>query len=379
MPLSAPPTPETCWNRDPRSGDHHRRTRRAAHGRPLRLLGRTLLALLLVALASVAVFAVLAATSGLPVNPILDGAPAGATGTFASHPHGSLADAPASSASSASSVCLSGSRNNVGGSLTIGADEWICGNVSVYGGSATILGHVGGNVTVVGGSAEVAGRIDGNLTTIGGGIHLRPGAVIGGNVDAVGGTISRDPGAVIGGNVEQGFAGHDMPTHWLGLFGGSTFPWFHVLFWALAGLCVATFFPSQLRHVRDVARREPAMSFFGGLGALFLSVIAALVLFITCLGIPIALLLVLGCWLAWIVGTVALGFWVGEGLLRLGSAHDRAPVVAAVLGVTLLSLAESIPCLGGVVSIVAGFMGLGASTLALLYSRRGTAWRGRML
>lgn len=379
MPLSAPPTPPTPgtpWNRDPR-----RRERAYAHGRCAHRGPRLFsLAALVLLLASVAAgVAIFAATNGLPASPVYVSAPGDAAGSLAAHQHSRLAPVPVSPGTEASSVCLSGNRDTVGGSLTIGAGEWVCGNVSVYGGSVTIFGHVNGNVTVVGGSADVSGQVDGNLTTIGGGIDLRPGAAIGGNVDAIGGGITRGAGVTVGGNVEHGFAGHDVPTHWFGLFGGASFPWFHVLFWALAGLCVAAFFPAPLRRVRDVVRREPAMSFLGGLAALFFGIIAALVLFITCLGIPIALLLVLGLWLAWIVGTVALGYWIGEGLLRMGAAHDRPPVVATVLGVTLLSLFESIPCAGGVISLVAGFMGLGATTLALLYSRRGTGRRARII
>lgn len=341
------------------------------------MLGLSALVLLL--LSTAAGFALFALSNGLPANPVFGTSPSGPVGSLVPHSPSSPAPAPVGADAGTPGVCVSGNRDTFGKSVSVGADEWICGNVSVYGGGAAILGHVNGNVTVVGGSADIAGRVDGNVTAIGGSIHLRSGATVSGNVDAVGGSITRSAGATVGGNVEQGLVGGASAPHWLGVFDGASFPWFHLLFWALAGLIVAAVFPAPLRRVRDVARREPAMSFVAGLGALFFGVLAGLVLFITCLGIPIALLLVLGIWLAWIVGTVALGYWIGEGLLRLGSPHGRSPVVAAVLGVTLLSLFEAIPCLGGVISFVAGFMGLGASALALLYSRRGRAWRSRMM
>lgn len=369
MPLSVPPTPDSPWNRVP--------PRRRGRGRrhPL-LLALVALALLFAATAGVALFFV---ANGLPPNPITGDAATAAPGSPGQRPHGKLIPAPVAADVSGAGVCVASNRDTFGNSLTIGPGESVCGNVSVYGGSATILGHVTGNVTVLGGSADVSGRVDGNLTTIGGSIDLRDGATVGGNVDAIGGSITRGAGVAIGGNVEQGLQSRGGAPPWLRIFDSSSFPWFHILFWALAGFCVAAFFPAPLRRVRDVARREPAVSFASGLAALFFGIVAGLVLFITCLGIPIALLLVLCLWLAWVVGTAALGYWIGEGLLRMGAAHDRSPVVATVLGVTLLSLVESIPCLGGVVSFIAGFMGLGAATLALLYSRRLAGHRSRLI
>ena len=379
MPLTAPPTPKTPWSGDSRPDRASSPRRR--HRLP-RILGISALTVLLIS--AIAGFALFSLSNGVPANPVFVPSQSGPVGSLVPHSPSSpsspssAAQAPVIGAAGTPGACVSGNRDTFGKSVTVDVDEWVCGNVSVYGGSATVLGHVNGNVTVVGGSADIAGRVDGNVTAIGGSIHLRSGATVGGNVDAVGGSITRSAGATVNGNVEQGLVGGATAPHWLGVFDGASFPWFHVLFWALAGLIVAVVFPAPLRRVRDVARREPAMSFVAGLAALFFGVLAALVLFITCLGIPIALLMVLALWLAWIVGTVALGYWIGEGLLRMGSTHDRAPVVAAVLGVTLLSLFEAIPCLGGVISFVAGFMGLGASALALLYSRRATAWRSRM-
>lgn len=379
MPFFAPPHPHVPMDRDSRRPHPPSGSRRGDRDRSRgRLLGAAALCLLMLTVA--AGFGLFAASKGLPANPVPGGSVGNRQATVVAPAQGGNIAAPVLAEATAPGVCLSGNRDSFGSSVTIGGGEWVCGNVSVYGGSATILGHVNGNVTVIGGSADVAGQVDGNVTTIGGSIILRSSASVGGNVDAVGGSISRNSGATVGGNVEQGLAGHgDGATHWLGLFSGASFPWFHVLFWALAGLVVAAFFPAPLRRVRDVARREPALSFVGGLATLFFGVIVGLVLFITCLGIPLLLLLALGMWLAWIVGTVALGYWLGEGLLHLGAARDRSPVVAAVLGVTLLSLFESVPCLGGVVSFVAGCIGLGASALAILYSRRAAAWRSRMV
>lgn len=275
-------------------------------------------------------------------------------------------------------TCTANGRTVWGDNIAVTRADHLCGDVNVYGGNASVDGSVTGNLTVVGGDAIVNGAVSGNVTTIGGNITLGAGADVGGNVDALGGDIQKATTALVGGNIERGFALHDItPLSWLGLTGGFVVRWWNMVFWGLAGALVAAVFPRQLREVRFVARRQPALSFATGLVALIGGVVAALVLFITCLGIPVALLLGVAMWLAWVVGTIAIGLWIGEGLLRLGGAPDRAPVLAAVMGVLLLALAESIPCLGGVLGLTVGFMGVGASTLAMLHSRQAAAMRSR--
>ena len=274
--------------------------------------------------------------------------------------------------------CTGDGKTVWGSDLTVTSADHICGNVNVYGGNATIDGSVAGNVTVVGGDATVNGAINGNVTAIGGNIALGAEADVGGNVDALGGDIQKAPTALVGGNIEHGFTVHGItPLSWPGFTRGFVLRWWDIIFWGLASAVIAMIFPRQLRNVRSVVRREPVMSFAAGIGALIVGIVGALLLFITCVGIPVALVLGVAMWAAWVVGTVAIGLWIGEGLLRLGGAADRPPVLASVLGVLLLTLCESVPCAGGILGLVVGVAGLGASALTLLYSRQATAARAR--
>jgi hypothetical protein len=73
------------------------------------------------------------------------------------------------------------------------------------------------------------------------------------------------------------------------------------------------------------------------------------------------------------LGTVALGAWLGERLLGARGSADRTPVLPAIVGVLVLSGVESIPCIGGMIAVVAGCLGLGAALL----SRFGAQHTGR--
>ena len=94
-------------------------------------------------------------------------------------------------------------------------------------------------------------------------------------------------------------------------------------------------------------------------------------LFVTCIGIPVTLLIALTLWVAWVVGTVAFASWLGASLLR-GLRHNAEPslLVSSLLGVLILCLLKSAPVVGVVVSVLVGCVGLGAAGLTLLSARR---------
>ncbi|HTW57303.1 MAG TPA: hypothetical protein VMD99_04130 [Terriglobales bacterium] len=93
-------------------------------------------------------------------------------------------------------------RTQVGRNITIAPDE-VAEDVTCFGCSVLVRGHVSSDVTAFGGSVfvEDQGVIDGDLTTFGGNILLDKGAKVSGDVTVFGGHIRRDPSASIGGDV----------------------------------------------------------------------------------------------------------------------------------------------------------------------------------
>jgi hypothetical protein len=276
-------------------------------------------------------------------------------------------------------MCTAGSRNAFGENVTIAAGEHICGDASVYGGRMTVLGDVDGSVTAVGGDAIIYGDVGGDVRAIGGSVYLHSGAHVMGNVHAVGGNVVRTGTTLVGGNIQRDNVRQDMtPLRWFGLTDSYAFPWLSIFFWVLAAACIAHFFPEPLGRVRAIARSDFSRSLLVGVVTLVAGAIVSLVLIATCLGIPVALAVLGAMWLAWVIGTVALGLWLGDRLLQRVAAGGHTPVTSAVLGVTIIALAESIPCLGGVISVVLGCASLGAATVAVLHARRSSYRRPRM-
>ncbi len=93
-------------------------------------------------------------------------------------------------------------RTQVGRNITIAPDE-DAGDVTCFGCSVRVRGHVSSDVTTFGGSVivEDEGEVDGDLTTFGGNVLLDKEVKVGGDVSVFGGHIRRDPATSVGGDV----------------------------------------------------------------------------------------------------------------------------------------------------------------------------------
>ena len=92
-------------------------------------------------------------------------------------------------------------RTQTGQNITVGPTEET-GELTCFGCSIRVRGHVLGDATAFGGSIilEDQGQIDGDATVFAGSIRLDKEAKIRGDVAAFGGRVHRDPTATIGGD-----------------------------------------------------------------------------------------------------------------------------------------------------------------------------------
>ncbi|HEX6121709.1 MAG TPA: hypothetical protein VFY89_01045, partial [Ktedonobacterales bacterium] len=225
-------------------------------------------------------------------------------------------------------ACTAGNRYAFAHDLIIPASEWICGRATALGGGVTVLGRVGGDVVVIGGRATIAGEVDGSVTAVGGSVTLLQGAKVGGSVQAYGGSVQTRGTVQVGGHIQRdAFVAVPGPVQWPFFVPGLSALVPRLIFWALAGALVAHFLPAHLRRVALVMRGQPVVSAFLGAGGTIAALAISILLVITCLGIPVALVLLFGLWVAWVVGTVAAGLWLGEALLRVALPRERGTVL----------------------------------------------------
>lgn len=246
------------------------------------------------------------------------------------------------------------------------------------------------DVVTLGGDVVLAGEAR-NVVTLGGDLHVRATGVVHGDVVTAGGEVTRDEGGRItrggvqfgpGGVVVQGEGDGAPEDRWpregwqrhdgaLSVVGRvfRSLALGALLF--LLGLAAVGLAPERTRKVQAGIVRAPLRAGFAGLGVLLGGALVAALLFVTLLGIPLAVLvLLLG------LGLAFLGASVTASVLGAALPVERLrgrPVGQLATGVAALLVVSLVPLVGGLVMTGAVATGLGALVLTRFGGRDGAA------
>ncbi len=289
-------------------------------------------------------------------------------------------------------------RHSVMAGNHIDADEKVIGDVvAVMGGNVVegsvshdlravmgrnvVEGSVGHDVITVMGETIINGTVGHNVRGVMGGITLGPNAVVRGDVINVGGTVNRAAGSIVRGRIiDQDFSPrnrfepditwrHDsgMPD-WMEI----THNFLHAWKWAIAlvGLAfyalLALIFPGGVRRCGDILVQRPGLT----IGTAFLALLAIPLMFvlllITIIGIPVAVV-ALPC-------ALLVGLWFGKASIyaligRLLTRDRLHPAVAVLVGGGLCALLYFTSYIGIVALSLLSFLGFGCVLAALLTAR----------
>jgi len=277
---------------------------------------------------------------------------------------------------------ITGDKLVLGGTFALENGETLDGNLFIFGGNVNLNtgSTVAGDVAMVGGNLNADGRITGNVISLGGVVQMSESTTVDGDVNVLGGNLQGEGQATISGNVTSDTStslpvivpgGFRLPVPNINLSFNPLWDFLWLLFqsfmWAALAVLVALFAPNPTRRVAGAVTSQPVAS--GGLGLLTVIVapLALLVVSLTIIGIPVALLAILAIVTAWAFGTIAIGMEVGERLAKMGKA-DWALAVSAALGTFILTLivhgiGKLVPCIGWLLPFLVGVIGLGAVLL----------------
>lgn len=301
----------------------------------------------------------------------------------------------------------------------------IQGNLNVLAGEATIDGNVGRTLRIAAGDVEISGSIDADLIVAGGQVELARGALVRGDVILAGGDVrilgdvggeirgatgdltidgnvsgdvdvnvndfslgsrarvsggveyrsdddvARDGAAVVSGGIvqqepEMMFPGDGGVTWITGLL-------FRLLAALVAGAVIVLAMPRLCVTVANGVRHRLPGSLLGGL-ILFVAIpVGTLILFVTIVGIPIALIVWLFFLAALYLSQVFVGLALGRFILpnRWGDLGRGYNLLAMTIGVVILFL----PRLVGILwvdlafSAVIALIGLGAVVMGTTVRR----------
>ena len=224
---------------------------------------------------------------------------------------------------------------------------------------------VNGSVFAAGQTVTIAGTVKGSVKMAGDNMVIKSSAVIGGDLLTYG---EKEPvveaGAVIRGSQEHKLK-EAAPAR-----GASIGQWVGgVVAWFVVGMVLVYVAPGFTRRVTATAIKRSGKSIIVGVGWALLCLPAIILLMITVVGIPaaviIGLLTVLLGMLAVAYAMVTVGVWVMEKLAKSESGHVSWQHV--LLGGVIYKTARLIPIVGWSAALVLTLLALGA----LL----GTAWQ----
>ncbi len=380
MNLTQPPTSpqETPHNKMPRTSTHYSRAEGSSHSHSR---GRGLS--IVFALVGLFVWGTLTMPRVVSLFPQVTNASLAATQWLSawsgpSAPSGAVADLSHAGAGAVPLACSAQSASSMGSNLVVPANQWVCGDALAVGGNVDVQGHVQGSTQAVGGNVTISGEVDGDVTAIGGNITVASGGVTHGSLRAVGGQVILAQGAV------QTAAATNTQGSWWQMHqnrpvfhpvqpvpseSGSF--WLGLLFWISAAVGLTAFVPEAVGHVRFTIARRMLVSGVSGAVIALAGVVVGAILFLTCLGIPVTLLIAAALWVAWVVGTVACGSWLGATFLRgLRHGRDSSLMASTLVGVLILTLLKALPVAGTIISFIVGCVAIGAAALTLLSARR---------
>ena len=254
----------------------------------------------------------------------------------------------------------------VGGTITFGSDADIDGDVVVGGGRFAHLGNIDGKALIYSGDVTLAGRVGGDVKTAAENVTVSKTAILDGNLDytsdkeasvsaqaKVAGTVQRTAAGKIltqvGPRVQRGF--------FRARFGVNFLSYLSLL---LLGLILLKVAPRQVTAVSKLIGEQPWQSVGLGFLALVLTPFVIVVLMITVVGLPLAV--IAGGVYAVMIGTSSLftGLFIGQKVFDLANFKENRYAMLAV-GLLLLQLILALPVVGGFVRFLSVLAAMGAS------------------
>jgi hypothetical protein len=236
-----------------------------------------------------------------------------------------------------------------GSDVIIGRNELVHGDVVVFGGGATVYGQVEGGVVTVKGDVKLAStsRIDGDVVCIWGNVEADEGVTAGKTTVLNLGKIFQKP-----------FNRKPSPVSAVFL------DVFRILLLLLTAVLILSAFPKQTGAVAARVQSQYARSLLTGLAAILLIPAVFLILLVTIIGIPVALLVLPLLIIAgFLMGGAAVAVRIGRRVGEQMNWKWSSPVLMVGLGILLL---ECISFLGKLTSLASPPFGKIAFLLSAL-------------
>jgi hypothetical protein len=263
-----------------------------------------------------------------------------------------------------------------GGTINVNAP--VKGDVIAAGGTINVNSDIGGKLVAAGGTINVHNGIGTNAVLAGGSVNLGQGATIGRDALISGGRVSN--AGTIAGNLtvrartfeNTGTAGDlnvelSKPREEF----SRIFSIFGIIFtigMLILGLVLLHFAPGHFMAVEEEVRKSALVKTVAGFFAIIVSLVVLILISVTIVLLPIALLL----WMAFFAGLLLSTLFVSLALgriLALKVKWEAPPWQMFLLGFVILNIASRIPVAGIIVLGISASLGFAAFFLTLYRNR----------
>jgi cytoskeletal protein CcmA (bactofilin family) len=234
------------------------------------------------------------------------------------------------------------------------------GSLTAAGETISAFGPVARGITAGGGTVQLSGPVGGDVTAWAERLSFGPNTRIAGDLDYYSETQVSPPAGAVAGQVQyRPIEREERRAPVLnGLFDFGGLVW--LIGSAILGGLVIVLAPRASARAVQLGRQQPLLTFGLGLLALCAVPIAAILIGITLVGIPVAIAVAAMYWLGLLLAWPALGLVVGTELARRVRRNEPMPVLGAlVVGLIVLHLVTHLPVLGGLVVFLGLTFGLG--------------------
>jgi cytoskeletal protein CcmA (bactofilin family) len=250
-----------------------------------------------------------------------------------------------------------------GGRVEIDPKAVVTGNVSLAGGAIRIEGTVQGYVQAAGGSVVIDGTVGGDVVASAGSVELGPNARIAGKLRYASRELKRDPAAQVAGGVERSPVNVRStgpgPRHLARAAG-----WLWTAGVVLTAIVLVAALPAFTARAASTLRARTGTSLLAGFVAMVCIPVAAILLLVTVIGIPLALLALVLYAALLLAGYAMTGIGIGDWALARWRAAQATRagwrIVAAALSMVALALLGRVPWIGAPVSVLVLIAGVGA-------------------
>lgn len=259
-----------------------------------------------------------------------------------------------------------------GGTINITKDSKVEGSVVGVGGDFTLSGSIGKNAKIGGGNVNINGSVAGKLDSATESLNISSDAEVAGNIlyystnDAL---ISE--GATLGGEVVR----KESPKDWSpeynkqGIqkaFSAATsgIRLVGLLSFLVVALLLEKLFPKFSQKVIKNLNDKPSASLGWGFLLTAVTPIALILLLITIIGAPLAMILMSLYFVSLYIAKYFTIFWAGEWITKKASIKGSS-YLKLIIGLAAYTVLLFIPIIGFATRITTLFMGFGAAFLTL--------------